>query len=65
MSGFKRPGVQCKQCGVPFALAMFSVQKMESIEKLPDPFEAKCPACQFQTTYAKSEVAPLVREEYP
>jgi len=65
MTGFTRPGVTCKRCGIPFALAMFSVQSMGSVEKLPDPFEAKCPACEHQTTYEKSAISPLVRAEYP
>ena len=57
---FKRPGLVCEKCDLPFALEMFAVQDMESVETLPDPFPAKCPACQHQSTYPKSSIVGLV-----
>jgi hypothetical protein len=60
-AGFKRPGLKCVKCGVPFALTL-AVQPMESVKKLPDPFRAKCPSliCQHEATYPKSAIQTLV-----
>ena len=58
-AGFKRPGLACVQCGLPFALTL-AVQPMELVEKLPDPFVARCPLCQHEATYPKSAIRTLV-----
>ena len=58
-AGFKRPGLKCAHCGLPFALTL-AVQPMSSVEKLPDPFQAKCPMCQHEATYSKSAIQTLV-----
>jgi hypothetical protein len=58
-AGFRRPGLSCANCGEPFALFL-GVEKMVSVEKLPDPFVAKCPQCDHQATYPKSAIGVLV-----
>lgn len=39
-AGFKRPGLKCEKCGLPFALSMTGIVTTREIEKLPDPFRA-------------------------
>jgi len=51
--GFRRPGVACVNCTRPFSLFLF-VKKFRSIEKLSDPFQAKCPYCGHEDDYPKS-----------
>lgn len=59
MSGvFKRPGVACANCDEPFSL-LLTTEDFVSVEKLPDPFHAKCPACQHRSTYPKSAIRVL------
>jgi hypothetical protein len=57
--GFRRPGLACESCGAPFARFLV-VEKMVSIQKLPDLFLAKCPRCGHQASYPKSAIATLV-----
>jgi hypothetical protein len=54
-AGFKRPGVQCVHCLEPIAL-LLAVEDFVSVEKLPDPFPAKCPLCEQEATYSKSTI---------
>ena len=58
-AGFKRPGVACQKCGAPFSLFL-GVALYRSVEKLPDPFSAKCPECGHEATYPKSQIGILV-----
>ena len=58
-AGFKRAGVACANCGVPFSLFL-GVEQMKSVEKLSDPFQAKCPECGDEATYRKSSIETLV-----
>jgi hypothetical protein len=54
--GFTRPGLRCEKCGEPFSLFLGTGQ--DRVEKLPDPFEAKCP-CGHVATYPKSAIYTL------
>ena len=65
MTGFVRPGVPCQHCGEPFALALVGVQRQKEVEKLPDPFQAKCPFCQTVASYPKSAIDTLVAVTHP
>ena len=56
---FKRQGLSCAECGAPFALSPNLLQ-VESIQKLSDPFRAKCPECGHEATYPKSAIQILV-----
>jgi hypothetical protein len=56
---FTRPGLTCEQCGLPFALSLTGIVGAKEVERLPDPFEAKCPMCQHLTTYPKSAIQAL------
>jgi predicted RNA-binding Zn-ribbon protein involved in translation (DUF1610 family) len=62
MSGFSasftRSGLECEKCGIPFSLFL-AVRDMVSIEKLSDPFSAKCPQCGHAATYPKSAIRTL------
>ncbi len=57
-AGFKRPGAACENCSEPFSLFL-AVEDFESVEQLPDPFLAKCPACGHEAEYAKSVIGVL------
>lgn len=57
--GFKRPGLECSHCREPFSLFL-GVENFLDIDRLPDPFPAKCPACQQESTYPKSSIGILV-----
>jgi hypothetical protein len=58
-AGLKRPGVTCGNCNGPFSLFL-AVQDMVSVERLTDPFDAKCPLCGHQASYPKSSIGILV-----
>jgi hypothetical protein len=58
-AGFRRPGLSCADCGEPFALFL-AVEGMISVEKLPDPFLAKCPLFGHHAAYPKSAIGVLV-----
>lgn len=57
-ASFTRPGLKCVKCDLPFALSLMAAEIR--VEKLPDPFEAKCPMCQHAATYPKSAIQILV-----
>jgi hypothetical protein len=59
-AGFKRPGLKCVKCGLPFALSLTGAISAKDVENLPDPFRAKCPMCQHEDTYPKSAIQILV-----
>ncbi len=59
-AGFKRPGLKCEKCGLPFALSLIGAIGAKEVERLPDPFQAKCPMCQHEATYPKSAIQILV-----
>lgn len=61
-AGFTTPGLTCEQCGVPFALSMAGVVGAREVDRLPDPFEVKCPMCQHLATYLKSAIQTLVAQ---
>jgi hypothetical protein len=52
-SGFTTLSLICQNCGERFGLA---ASTGKSPEKLSDPFEAKCPHCENQSTYPKSAI---------
>ena len=58
-TGFKRPGLECAKCGEAFALGLAAVKNFQSVEKLPDPFQAKCPDCEEEASYPKSAIRTL------
>jgi hypothetical protein len=58
-NGFTRPGLACESCGEPFSLFL-GVPNLRKVEGLPDPFEARCPLCDHQTTYPRSAIGVLV-----
>ena len=59
-SGFIRPGLECQQCGLPFALSLGAgVFGRKEVERLEDPFEAKCPMCGRVDIYPKSSIQNL------
>jgi hypothetical protein len=55
-TGNEKMGVICDyaDCREPFLLARAGIA--QSVMALPDPFEATCPHCRRESTYAKSEV---------
>jgi hypothetical protein len=57
-AGFKRAGLKCVNCGLPFALRL-AARPPVPVAKLPDPFPAKCPMCQHEATYPKSAIVVL------
>jgi hypothetical protein len=57
-AGFARPVVECEKCGAPTSLSL-GVEKMTSIEKLPDPFSSKC-SCGHEADYPKYAIKMLV-----
>ena len=58
-AGFKRPGLKCVKCGLPFALSLIA-SNSPKVKELPDPFPAKCLACGFEAIYPKSAIQSLV-----
>jgi hypothetical protein len=58
-AGFKRPGAACENCDKPFPLSL-AIKGFRSVEKLPDPFVAKCYWCGHEGEYSKSDIHPLV-----
>jgi hypothetical protein len=58
-TGFTRPGLRCEQCGLPFALSLTGIVGRREVERLPDPFEARCPMCQRTATYPKAAIQAL------
>ena len=62
-AGFTRPGLNCVKCGLPFALSLMASEIR--VEKLPDPFQAKCLACGHDATYPKSAIQTLVSVGHP
>lgn len=60
-AGFKRTGTECLSCHKPFALALgVKVMNAEELEKLPDPFSAKCPHCGEENLYPRGSIGLLV-----
>lgn len=57
--GFTRRGLRCEQCGLPFALSLTGIVGGREIERLPDPFERRCPMCHHTATYPKSAIQAL------
>ena len=57
-AGFKRPGAACVNCNEPFSLFL-AVKDFRSIEKLLDPFQARCPMCGHEADYPKSAIGIL------
>ncbi len=53
-------GVKCEQCEIPFALSLTGAVGRREVERLPDPFEARCPLCNFVGIYAKSSISDLM-----
>jgi hypothetical protein len=52
-------GLECVHCGELFAL--FGVQPdVKKIEEQPDPFRAKCPYCEIETSYPRGAIRFLV-----
>lgn len=57
---FRRPGLKCQKCGLPFALSLTGTVSASDIEKLPDPFDATCSICGHVDSYPKADIQPLV-----
>lgn len=57
-AGFNRPGAVCENCGKPFSLRL-AIKDFKSVEKLPDPFRAKCYGCGHEADYPKSAIGIL------
>jgi hypothetical protein len=58
-AGFRVRGATCETCSEPFSLFR-AVNDFQSIEKLPDPFSAKCPKCAHEADYPKSAIVVVV-----
>ena len=59
-AGFNRPGIECLHCHQPFSLALGTgAMTTREVEKLPDPFLAKCPLCDQEATYPKDAIGTL------
>lgn len=58
-AGFRRFGVECQNCHEAFAIQLDAMNK-PSLDKLPEPFPAKCPHCGEENLYARSVISPLV-----
>jgi DNA-directed RNA polymerase subunit RPC12/RpoP len=50
-----RPAVVCKGCGKAFPISARALPS-RSVERLPDPFLARCPRCGSQATYPKTAI---------
>lgn len=61
-ASFKRPGIKCEKCGMPFPLFLGMPDPPIKIEKLPDPFRAKCYLCSHEAIYPKSAIRTLATE---
>lgn len=64
-AGFTTPGLQCEQCGIPFALSLAGILGRRQVERLPDPFEIVCPLCGHEAIYPKSAIQTLVARPRP
>jgi hypothetical protein len=53
--GFIAPVLDCAKCGLPFALSLVR-PKLVAVDRLADPFLAKCPMCEHQASYPKSAI---------
>lgn len=58
-TGFTRPGLLCVQCGEPFTLSLVRPDARE-IEDLSDPFHARCPECDREAIYRKSDIQIMI-----
>lgn len=61
----EKVGVICEylDCGQTFALALAGI--VQDVMALPDPFDATCPHCQRESTYAKSDIHILMERRSP
>lgn len=58
-AGFSRPGLECQNCGLPFALSLTGVVTQKEIDALDDPFSIVCPMCKYDGDYPKAAIHSL------